>query len=96
MSQFCHKRLLYIWSIHHIIATISDTYALYLLSLELPESESHSYRLNDVLNEEGRGAQVVDVAVEEAEALLGEQVHRHDVIEPALRGHMHIYRFLGS
>lgn len=88
MSQFCHKRLLYIWSIHHIIATISDTYVLYLLSLELPESESHSYRLNDVLNEEGRGAQVVDVAVEEAEALLGEEVDSDDVVEAALDQHL--------
>ena len=47
-----------------------------------------SYRLDDVLNEEGGCAHVVDVAVEEAEALLGEEVHRDDVVEAALDQHL--------
>ena len=47
-------------------------------------SEPHPYRLDDVLNEEGGGAHVVHVAVEEAEALLGEEVHGDDVVEAPL------------
>ena len=41
-----------------------------------------------VLNEEWRCAHVVDGAVEVAEALLRVQIHRDDVVEPALRQHL--------
>lgn len=47
-----------------------------------------TYTLLDVLNEERRGPEVVNSAVEEPQALLGVEVNGDDVVEASLDKHL--------